>query len=281
MSLDAHDWRNYTRLARALSARYDQATARARDVARDPAYQGSAALHSMLPPPTDINEARAAATEAVELAPLEPETHLALALVEVTAGNPKSAEAAYLKALELDPENVGAHNDLARLHMHGPLRSVNPRGLAKAASGFASAVRVNPAGANVSRRNLDITVRVFMARTSYLLFVTAWIVVQFDRASGAASRVIPLLLLLVPAVFAGFFLSQLTPDLRRFVWRAVGHPRLRLVAAAAEIAAVGLIVAGSASPQRERAAFGFGAAACAVIGRITLGLAAQRERQRA
>ena len=277
--LDPHDWTNYTCLSRSLRTRHAQATALALNLARHYPSQGSAYLNSLLPPPTDLEEARDAATTALELAPLEPETHIALGLVEAADGNRKAAQAAYLEALELDPENVSAHNALAQLHLHGPLHPVNPRGLAKAASGFASAVRVDPAGAKASRRNLDMTVRVFMARTSYLLFVTAWIVAQFDTASGAASRVIPLVLLLVPVLFAGFFLTHLTPDLRRFVWRAVGHPRLRLVAAAAELASMGLIVAGSAAPQAERAAFGFAAAGCAIVGRLTLRGAAKREMQ--
>jgi tetratricopeptide (TPR) repeat protein len=247
-------------LAFSRLGRHDEAVAAAREAVRlDPgSWRGLTRLaQALIPATADRAEARMTAERARDLAPLVPDTHIAVGFVEAAAGNRKVALEAYGKALEIDPDNTVAHNEIARLH----LRSGTAGNLAKAAMGFATAVQTDPRAA-VSRHNLDIAVGTFLARAAGLLLVAAVIARGFGNSATVASRIAPIVLLLVPGLFVTRFVLRLTGELRRFLRRTVVHPRTRLIAVTAEALVVGLIIAGALAPESMRlhlfdAALGF------------------------
>lgn len=227
--------------------------------------------HAANPSTKDWTEARTAASKAVELGPLEPGAFLAAGAVEAAAKDRNAARAAYERVLALDPQNSTAHNELARLHLRqGPARLADAGGLARAATGFASAIQSNPDSA-VSRHNLDVVVGAFLARAAYLLFLASWIVFRgFGVSDTLASRLLPLAILVVPSVFVGRFLHRLTPTLRRYVRSAIVHPRVRLLSSIAEAVAVASIIAGTFAPEASRATLGIVALVSALVGRVAL-----------
>jgi Tfp pilus assembly protein PilF len=250
-------------LAFSRLGRHGEAVAAAREAVRlDPgSWRGMTRLAQALIPATpDRREARATAERARDLAPLVPDTHIAVGFVEAAAGHRKAAVAAYRKALELDPDNTVAHNELARLH----LRAGTPASLAKAAMGFATAVQTDPR-ASISRHNLDVAVGTFLARAAGLLLVAAILARGFGTSGTIGARVAPLALLFIPGVFVTRFALRLTRDLRHYLWRTVVHPRSRLVAVVAEAAAVALVVAGAVAPESVRLHVYDAALACAVV----------------
>src|SRR5207302_1034027 len=107
--------------------------------------------------------------EAVALAPHEADTHLALGGAAAAVGKRADAEAAFQRALSIDPQNTVAHNELARLQLRKSSIS-RPGALGEAAASFATAVRSDPR-ADVSRRNFELVIRVFLSRVSYLVFL--------------------------------------------------------------------------------------------------------------
>jgi tetratricopeptide (TPR) repeat protein len=235
-----------------------------------------AMAHVMAPWTTDFTEAREAAARAIELAPMEPHAHVTAGSVELAAANLRGAKAAFERALELDPQDAVAHHELARLQ----LRSSG--GLARAATGFATAIRAAPgdSSSKVSRRNLDLVVRIFLGRAAYLLFIASFFAAGgFGQTATTTSRLVPLAILLVPFGFVAWFVARLTPDLRRYLLRALTAPPLRVAAVASELAAVGCIVAASVVPQSARAAVGGAAFGLALVGRFCL-MYAQRHPQR-
>ena len=216
----------------------------------------------------DRAEARGAAETARDLDPLSMETHMVVGQVAAADGRRDEAEASFRKALEIDPQNSAAHNELARLHLRRK-GFVNAGGLAMAASGFASAVRSDPRG-EVSRKNLDLVVQVFLSRTSYLLFLDAWLIGgNLGHSSSMAVRLGLLALLLVPVGFAVTFLKGISRDLRRFVLRALVQP-VTVVATVLEIVAVVALVAETVSPSAVRSDLGVVAAVSALLGRFVL-----------
>jgi Flp pilus assembly protein TadD len=250
-------------LALSRLGRHGEAVAAAREAVRlDPgSWRGLTRLAQALVPATpDRREARVMAERARELAPLVPDTHVAVGYVEAAAGNRKGAIAAYRKALEIDPGNTVAHNELARMH----LRSATAGSLAKAATGFATAVQTDPR-ASGSRYNLDIAVGTFLARAAGLLLLAAVIARGFGHSGTVASRLAPVALLLLPVAFVVRFVWRLTGEVRRYLWRTVVHPRSRLIAVTAEVLTVALIVVGAVVPQSARLRLFDVALACAVV----------------
>ena len=65
----------------------------------------------------DVAGASRAATEALELAPDEPEAHLVSGIVSVAGGEMVAAATAFRKVLQLDPTNSAARDELARLRL--------------------------------------------------------------------------------------------------------------------------------------------------------------------
>jgi Flp pilus assembly protein TadD len=131
--LAPHEWRAHARLARAFA---DEGRPR---------------------------EAWDASMRAVELAPEEPEAHMAVGAVAMALQSWPMAGRAYRHVLSLEPANAAARNNLALVTLR--------RGeVTDAASGFADAVAADPR-VDVARRNLEIAVRVVVARLLRWQFV--------------------------------------------------------------------------------------------------------------
>jgi predicted Zn-dependent protease len=69
--------------------------------------------------PERMSEARAAAQNAVSLAPHKVTPHLVAGQVELAGGEIESAARAFRQVFTIDPANPNAYNELARLHLHG------------------------------------------------------------------------------------------------------------------------------------------------------------------
>ena len=211
-------------------------------------------------------EALAAASEAVALAPHEADTHLALGVAAAAARRPAEAQTAFQQVLAIDPQNSIAHNELARLQL-SKANLTRPTALGEAAGSFAAAVRSDPR-ADVSRRNFELVIRMFLSRVSYLVFLDAWLVGQtVSHSSSGGARLLPVALLALPLVFAANFLRSLTPDLRRHVLRATIGRRL-LVPVALETTAITLLIVGALAPTSAPVAAT--AAALALVARLYL-----------
>lgn len=211
-------------------------------------------------------QAQRAAAKAVELAPLEPDTWTTLGGVALSRGDKKGAEEAYRRALALDPENTNAHDGLARVALKKG-RLANPRGLAAAASGFATSVRVDPRS-STSRAALEIVLRAFLARFAYFVFLDAYLVLRAtSSSSNIAVRALPLVVLAVPGVFAAKFWVGATSVVRARLWQVLRHGWVA-VAAALEFVALLAILVGVFAPHRT--AIAVVAAIAAGVGRLAL-----------
>jgi tetratricopeptide (TPR) repeat protein len=214
-----------------------------------------------------LGQAAAVAQTALALEPHEVDVHVVVGAVEMARKHRRAAEAAFKRALEIDPQNVAAHNELARLSMRRSY--ARPGHLAVAAEGFATAVRSDP-HAQTSRQNLDLTLRVFLARTSYLILIDAYVVGR--AAAGAHNvgvRLLPAVLLAIPAGFAWRFLHELSADLRRYVLDLLVERKLRVPVALDAIAVVLLVAAAVLPRSAGTVAVGF-AAGSALVSRVML-----------
>lgn len=214
-------------------------------------------------------EAIPAGEYAVALAPHESDAHLAHGIAAAANGKRKDAEAAFRRALAIDPQNSDAHNELARLKLRKSRFGATR--LADAAGGFQRAVHTNPHG-SVSSRNLELTLRIFLARVSYLIFVVAYIYWRTPSSSPSGSRDLSLLivaLLCAPAIYGWRFVNRVSPDLRQHLRYTVTHGRVGIAAAIQLIAILVLLYALVASPANHGGAAGL-AAALSFVARIIL-----------
>lgn len=221
-------------------------------------------------------EANAAAKRGLELAPHEPDAHMAAGAVAVAARRREEAAAAFRRALEIDPQNAAAHNELARLNLRRrPLLTMGSGLLADAARGFATAVRTDPR-ADVSRRNLDVVLRLFLGRTAYFIFLDAALAARAGANTTAApGRILPILLLAIPAAFAVRFVIQLPPSVRPYLARWLGD-RWIAVAAALEALATATVIVSCLVTQTARPPLVAAGALMALSTRIILWLQARR-----
>ena len=213
----------------------------------------------------DLDEALASAELGVELGPHVPAAHYALGVVHDRRGDHAEAERCFRQALELDPQHTPSHNALAARQLAASRG--RPGNLAAAASGFRDAVRADPRS-GVSGRNLELVIRHFLARVSYLVFIIVWLASGVGGGT-AADRIGPLLLLLIPAAFAARFLAALAPDLRRQVWYMAFHGPLA-PPMIAQASAVGLLFVSAAAPSGARAGFSGAAVLASLIARFLI-----------
>jgi tetratricopeptide (TPR) repeat protein len=108
----------------------------------------------------NIDEAEAAAATARELAPGEPDVYFISGKVSLGRGKRAQARAYQERALALDPEHVGAMNELGKI-------SLRPLGGAAAAHHFTRAARTAPRE-TVYGRNVDVAVRRAVASVIYI-----------------------------------------------------------------------------------------------------------------
>jgi tetratricopeptide (TPR) repeat protein len=246
--LEPDAWQTHARLAAAL-ARRDAGQPR-QSLGRKPI-----AGHT---------EAADAAERALALAPDEAQVQLIYGSVAANQGRRTEAERAYRAALVLDPQSSGAHHLLAALRLR---RRTGPAGLARAARGFATALTADPK-AQVSRRSLELTLRVFAGRAAYCLFVVAYVSQLFAGRSAPWARAIPVLLLSLPVLFVLRFLHRLTPQLRSFLQQLLRRGSTA-VAAGLEVLSVVLILSGVPAPQPARPMLAITAAVIALLARLT------------
>jgi tetratricopeptide (TPR) repeat protein len=196
----------------------------------------------------DLDDALAAGERAVALAPNEPEAHFALGLVHHARKKRKQADQCFEHALALDPQHGPSRSALARRQLVGS-RFGRAGKLADAAAGFRDVLQADPQ-ADYAARNLELVLRVFIARVSYLVFLIVWIA---SRATGGTvgDRLVPLVLLAVPAAFAVRFLNRLAPDLRRQVGYVAFHGRLA-AASYAQTLAIALLFVSAVTPSGIR-----------------------------
>jgi tetratricopeptide (TPR) repeat protein len=109
----------------------------------------------------DLPRARQAAIRAIVLAPDAAEPHLVFGMVSRAEGEYAAAEAGFRRALQLDPGNASARNELARLALRRAARPLG--GSAEGAIGVAAPA--GPAAAVAEpRRGLDRAARTLLAR---------------------------------------------------------------------------------------------------------------------
>jgi tetratricopeptide (TPR) repeat protein len=216
-------------------------------------------------------EAALAAERALALAPDEPQVQLIYGSVAASLGRRAVAERAYRTALQLDPQSSGAHHLLAALRLRNRVGSV---GLAEAATGFATALTADPT-AQVSRHSLELTLRVFVGRAAYGLFITAYLSQLFAVHSTPWSRVIPILLMALPVLFVIGFLQRLTPQLRAFLRQLLRRGATAVAVWLEGLGAV-LIMVGVFAPQGVRPTLAGVAAIIALVARLVLYLDTRR-----
>ena len=230
---------------------------------------GQSRLDRLTQPTRD--EAAGAADRALALAPDEPQVQLIYGTVAASQGQRAIAERAYRAALQLDPQNSGAHHLLAALQLR---RRTGPVGLAEAATGFATALTADPT-AQVSRHSLELTLRVFLARAAYGLFATAYLSLVFAIRSAPWSRAIPLLLLTLPALFVIAFVRRLSPQLRSFLRQLLSRGSTA-VAIGLELFGAGLMSVGVIAGQSVRPGLAVAAATSCLLARLVLFLGTRR-----
>jgi Flp pilus assembly protein TadD len=112
----------------------------------------------------DLARARRSAVQAMVLAPDESEAHLVFGMVSVADREHAAADAAFQRALTLDPSSASARNELARLNIRRSAQA-GPTTPAQVAVGHATAAGAQPSEP-VRLRKLDVVGRVLRLRLS-------------------------------------------------------------------------------------------------------------------
>lgn len=152
--------RRQASIACSRRGRHREAIAHAEEAVRLAPTERSAFLalaRALLRAKRDLERARRAAVRAIVIAPEESEPHLVFGMVAVAEGEPAAAEAAFRRAVALDPGNLAARNELARLE----LRRATQAGPGGAASGVITMSESAGPGSRSgsSRRTVDDAVR--------------------------------------------------------------------------------------------------------------------------
>ena len=194
----------------------------------------------------------AAAGRAIDLAPDLAESHIAMADALFPEGvrppkaDLRSAETHLVRALQIEPGNAGALNDIGRIQL-ALGRQV------RAAGHLASAVRADPF-AEVVQRNMDVVLLGLVARAHWVLFLMWFIARRFVDSQGEVTvRWVPIVL----AVLGVGALAWVVVGLRRevphhlsaFVRGFVRRQRLGAAWAACLVATTLFFVADAVTPR--------------------------------
>lgn len=217
----------------------------------------------------DLSTASAAATEAVRLGPNEPPAHMIVGAIAVRANRRADAAAAFRRVLALDPDNSAAHHELARLNLRRRLvGNLSPGRLARAGGGFSDALRADPRS-EASRRSLNVVLRVFLQILAYFIFLDAWFADVFGVSSTGWPRLLPLLVLALPAAYAFRFVAGLPRPVRPLLWRAAVRDGT-WGATAVEAVAVAALVLSALAPGDLRHGAAIVAIGAAILARLIL-----------
>jgi tetratricopeptide (TPR) repeat protein len=113
---------------------------------------------------TDLIRARRSAVQAIVLAPDEFEPHLVFGMVSAADREHAAAEAAFQRALALDPSSGAARNELSRLNLRRSAQA-SPATRVQAAAGGATVAGPQPPPP-LRRRKRDVVARAVRARLS-------------------------------------------------------------------------------------------------------------------
>jgi tetratricopeptide (TPR) repeat protein len=203
-----------------------------------------------------------AAMTAASLAPDESDAHLALGNALAAADKRADAEESFRRALALDPQNSAALNNLARAKM--PRSRYRLAGLGDAAAGFQAAVQADPHG-SVGSYNLEVTLRAFLARLSYLILILDYVIYWWLHVGSGLIVV----LLGAPIVYGLLFVSRIGSGLRRHFLYTVTHGRVG-VAAAIQLSAVIALLYVVVGPSTDRGGAAAVALALTLVARLIL-----------
>jgi Flp pilus assembly protein TadD len=231
--------RVHTRLGR-----HDEAIATAREAAlRQPEnpYRHHRVAWALLEDGRRAVEAEHAAREAIRLDPDEADFRITYAMVMKQLNLTDRARQALRDALALAPDSAVARHELAALDVvhHHPFALGR---LARGASGLVGALRADPKQ-EASRFLLDIALRQFLVWTAIILVLLAYLGWRTAESSPGLARLFAALATLVPAGYAGYFLSHLDPTLRSYLRDLLTHGRQRIALAAAATAMLTLLIA--------------------------------------
>jgi tetratricopeptide (TPR) repeat protein len=215
-----------------------------------------------------VGESRELVGRILKLAPGDPVVQLMAGRILAAAGDRDAARRAFLEVLRLDPGSAHAQTALAGLRLR---RRVNdPAALAEVAAGFARATRVDPEHEPSSLR-LELILRVFLSKTSYLLLIDAYAIGRISATSqSTGARLLPVAFLVIPAVYAFRFAVRLTGQLRRRLLERIGRPGPVRSAMVAEAVAVAAVLTSALAPANVRTGCAAVAAVAALLGRLVL-----------
>jgi tetratricopeptide (TPR) repeat protein len=190
----------------------------------------------------DLNGAARAAMEALNLRPNDAANHRMIGIVAFHRNELEASEAAFMQALALEPDDAVSHNEMARIALRRSQQS--PQRLARSAQGFARALAADPRQTG-SRNNLELVLRIFLARGAYVLFLAAWLTAICEADSPRFSPALGVVGVLVPVGFAGRFVYSLTPQLRPVLLATISDDIVLSSAVAVEFLTVAAIPVGA------------------------------------
>lgn len=233
-------------LSRALTAlnRHDEAVEVARRAAElEPAnaYRHNRLAWALLGDGRRGVEAEHTARTAVRLDPQEADFRITYAMVMKQLGKTDRARQALLDALAIEPDNAVARHELATIDVVHRNPFALGR-LARGASGLAGALRADPRQ-QASKFMLDVALRRFLAYTTVLLAVLAYVGWRMTVVSVGGARILAAVAVLAPVGFAAYFVGRLDRALRAYLSNEIIQGRQRIAAVGAALCLV--LLAGS------------------------------------
>lgn len=199
---------------------------------------------SVLKPRRDL--AWSAANRAVELAPLDAESHAGMGLVALRQGRLDVAQKALRRALELDPTNHRAQHNLGIVRMQEGEMAAAARDLHVSAA----ADPTSP----LSERAFHILILRILQRMHWGLWVV-WLLVRInnDNDPGPSIGIIAFLLVGFSALGAALvhMLDGVNAQLRRVLWQVLRRSATATAWLVCVLLGIGFLVAAAAVPSPE------------------------------